>query len=715
MKEILDIWDLSQSKRKREGYAKTVKTKVPSNVLSVWGRANGIGSIYENNNESRYAGLEDLYWRYSTSVEIDGGWDRVFLVLESVEYSFTLYINGKQILRHEGMYTPVRADISRFASQKADIEIVIDPAPKVKDVEPQRGTGKECSNSCMPAFQYGWDWAPRYIALGIVGQVYIEYRNAPFISDHSESYRLNEDMTEAIVRFDYRLEGSGELTVSVADPEGRTVSEIKKQTSGSGSLKLSMKAPRLWYPRGYGEQNVYTIKWVLKSDGEIHDSGKKNLAFRRVRMVHNGLTHQNGSVMEIPCTIELNGVRVFAKGSNFVPPRLSFEEIGEDVTERLLDLAEGANFNILRIWGGGFVMPDSFYDSCDRRGIMIWQEFPLSCANYRGTEAYLRTLRQEAGSIVRRLRTHGCLVLWCGGNELWCKWSDRMTYSSPALRTLDQLTFKLDPDTPFWQTSPLPGIKHGGYYMRYHSTGREILEDFVESSHLAFTEFGSGCVSEYEVLEKILNKEELTAPEQYGIWESRHGKMWAGFEDVRALTGIGEDSTLKETADSANELQGECYKALFEAVRHKQPRTSMAINWDFNEPWATLAGNELISFPYRPRPSYYKVRDALRSVMLSLGFSRLRWSPKEKMTLTPWILNDSDALLPPSKAILRAKAGDTTVFEKTLEFSQVQPRSNAALDPLEINAPECPDRKLKLEITSTTNEDLNSEYTLFVF
>ena len=118
--------------------------------------------------------------------------------------------------------------------------------------------------------------------------------------------------------------------------------------------------------------------------------------------------------------------------------------------------------NIFRLWGGAGIQKDEFYEICDRLGIMVWQEFMLACNNYVANPHYMETLEREATSIIIHLRRHPSLVIWCGGNELFNSWSG-MDDQSRALRLLNKLCFELDYERPFFQTSPLTGMAHGGY------------------------------------------------------------------------------------------------------------------------------------------------------------------------------------------------------------------------------------------------------------
>lgn len=214
---------------------------------------------------------------------------------------------------------------------------------------------------------------------------------------------------------------------------------------------------------------------TLDAGDFVLDEKIRKIGFRRTRLLMNEGSWANPSRFpksrsDAPITLEVNGKRIFAKGSNWVNAHI-FPGVltGADYSE-LLSLVQGANMNILRIWGGGFVNHESFFDLCDEKGIMVWQEFPLACNEYPDDNHYLSVLEQEATSIVRRLRTHPSLILWCGGNELFNSWS-KMTEQHHALRLLDKVCYNEDRYTPFIISCPNEYFLANTYnfFLRGHS------------------------------------------------------------------------------------------------------------------------------------------------------------------------------------------------------------------------------------------------------
>ncbi len=218
--------------------------------------------------------------------------------------------------------------------------------------------------------------------------------------------------------------------------------------------------PLLWWPSEKGPQNMYTLSVSLHDrEGALVSQIARNVGFRRVRLLANkpiagkedrDLQGRNPP----PMTLEVNGERIFCKGSNWMPAEIFPGIMGEDTYRPLLEKARAAHFNMLRCWGGGVVNKGAFFDICDELGLLVWQEFPLACNQYVETPEYLNTLDQESRSILMQLKRHPSVVIWSGGSELFTDRSG-MTDQHKAIRLLNRNCYELDPETPFLPTSPV--------------------------------------------------------------------------------------------------------------------------------------------------------------------------------------------------------------------------------------------------------------------
>ena len=297
------------------------------------------------------------------------------------------------------MFTPVELDLTPLWFEGADapvLEVVVWPAPKYPGAHRPKA---EAARSCKPAVSYGWDWHPRLIPLGIWDDVVVEDRVDSWISDLTVSSLPNAACTTATVSFEAVVETAridekaGAVAVgaeralrwTLTGPDGRCVRDgcyPMSDRSGVVRDEILIENPELWWPNGQGAPSLYTSTFQLEDDeGRELDVVVRRHGIRRVRLVMNEDAWEAPAVFPKsrsfpPFTLEINGRRVFAKGSNWVNPEVFPGVVTPDTYQPLLEAARDANFNILRAWGGAPVNKDAFYEQCDALGLMVWQEFP---------------------------------------------------------------------------------------------------------------------------------------------------------------------------------------------------------------------------------------------------------------------------------------------------------------------------------------------------
>ncbi|HZG75028.1 MAG TPA: glycoside hydrolase family 2 TIM barrel-domain containing protein, partial [Paenibacillus sp.] len=416
-----------------------------------------------------------------------------------------------------------------------------------------------------------------------------------------------------------------------------------------------------------------------------------------------------------PITLEVNGRKVFCKGSNWVQPDLFPGRVTAEDYRKQLQMAKNANMNMLRAWGGSFIDKEAFFELCDELGIMIWQEFPLACNLYPDTPEYLAVLDQESRSIIKRLRTHPSVVLWCGGNELFNSWSG-MTDQSLPLRLLNANCYALDPHTPFLMTSPVEGMGHGNYVFRYPN-GEDVMQAMIRSRHTAYTEFGVPAPASVEQLKRIIPGDELFPPKPGSSWESHHAfNAWVG--ETWLMPSLIEDyfgpsETLEQLVERGQLLQSEGYKAIYEEARRQKPRCSMALNWCYNEPWPTAANNSLLMWPAEPKPAYFAVQASCRPILASARIPTFVWKEGDWFEPELWLLNDSPNGIPSGRveAYLTIADGER-LFLLAWDFEDVAPNENRRGPTARFRMPETANERMKLELVVVDRPDWNSNYTL---
>lgn len=719
----------------------------PGEAQLIWCRAGKLPDYNYGANVLEYRWCEDVFWHYETSFDVEDrpGFEP-FIKFDCIDYRYTIKVNGKIAADDEGMFTPVRIPLSDYVGQTVSLECVIHPVPKIPGVPVSRSQARE---SVKPPVTYGWDWHPRLIPSGLSDKVALIYLPVNRIDSCEVTYELNEDLSEAVVDINAFVKGKGGCTLvaSILDSAGNIVVSRSTKTDGDMNAlsRLTLRNPNLWWCARQGEQYLYTVRAELfDSDGSLLSEVSKLTGFRRVKLVMNKDGWEKGfpkSQSDHPFTLELNGRKIFCKGSNFVSPDIFYSKFTEEHYRQLITLALDANMNIFRMWGGSPVNKTVFFELCDKLGMMVWQEFPLACNNYPDKEHYLKKLEDEAVSIVTRLREHPSVVLWCGGNELFNSWSG-MTNQSLALRVLDRVTLTLDKWTPFIMTSPIWGVAHGPYVnIVDDNTGKEAITMMVKSDHTAYTEFGCPGPAQYDYIRQYISDEDMktffslqlsdpTGKTKSGLadLEEKYKNPWFLHHAIKAhypydtwfrvneiYRYFGKTDSLEECCELGQIIQGACYKVMFEQARIKWDRTSMAINWDFNEPWPCFAGNSLIAYPDIVKPAYFDVKDALRDQKMALALDHLRFRPGEEAKIDIYVLNDLPSELNGAEYEITLDFDDddeTCVEIMSGSFQKVAQTSSTKVGVLSLKIPENISKTFRLTI-NCKDADLSESYTLF--
>ena len=651
-------WQIGYHQTKEEAPEKWMPSTVPGAVqLDVMKTENYKQPWWYADNVLQFDWMEDVWFTYKTNFKkptLQNG-ERLFFFSKGIDYQFEIYLNQKLIWEQEGMFTYVNVDLTDHLLDNNELRITLLPVPQLgfKYEDYPDSYRRNARESAKPAVSYGWDWHPRLVTRGIWDETYFAVRKPSHISDVSVVYKLNDDLTSAKVQAileGVQLQGTYFKWV-LKNPQGKIILEKQERlTSNQSSIEGELSDIQLWWPSGYGTPDLYTSEFtLLDTYMSVLEKHTCKTGFRKIRMIMNeGAWQKEGSFPVTrafaPASLEVNHRRIFAKGSNWVHPEVFTGIITPERYREQILLAKNANFNILRIWGGGIVNKESFFDICDELGMLVWQEFPLACNNYTDDVKYLKVLEQEARSIIRRVRKYACLALWSGGNELFNSWSG-MTEQSLALRLLNSLCYQLNPQTPFIYTSPIYGIGHGHYLFYDSLIDEEVFQWMTKSHKTAYTEFGVSGAANIDVLKSFIPESELFPPKNNTAWELHHAfgawrtDSWLELPTLQKY--FGEIQSLEELVKYSQLLQCEGLKFIYEEARRQKPFCSMALNWCFQEPWPSAVNNSLINWPNEIKPAYHHVANACRPVLASVRIPKFEWKEGEDFTCDLFMLNDT--------------------------------------------------------------------------
>jgi len=626
----------------------------------------------------------------------------VWLHFEGVDYQAEFFLNGETLGTHTGMFTPARFDVTerlRYGEENL-LAVVIEAAPHE---EPQVGRTSRV-RTMKTRMNYWWDFCPRMVHLGIWDDVYLEVTGPIRVSDIFIRPQLASDFHRADVFVTAELDSaiSTQVDLEIDLKQGgvtvanqHTTRDLKAGLTHLDTC-LEITAPRLWWPNGHGEPDLYEaeVRIILSADDsrqEKDSSCARTISFgiRQVNLAPNESAHPNA----LPYTFVVNGCKIYAKGWNWVPMDVMYSVPRPAKLERLLMLAQRANVNLLRVWGGGLIEKQSFYDHCDRLGIMVWQEFIQSSSgidNHPATsEDYIRMVTDAAGQIVPRRRNHPSLTLWCGGNELSDESGFPLDDTHPLLAALKTTVRHLDPDRLWLPTSPSGPVfsnsleviakdphglhdVHGPWEYQGASKQSEL---YNLGTSLFHSEFGVEGITNLRTLDATLGKEYQWPVDLDNPYWFHRGAWWV----KRAVWDetFGELRNTEALVHATQFMQADGLRYALEADRRRKYRNSGTLPWQFNEPYPMAACTSAVDYYARPKPAYYAVSRAYAPLLVSARFLTIACEGCEQFEAEAWICNSHEQ--PYSNGTLRMRLIGVSgkIYSKRAEAVSFQP--NCAL------------------------------------
>jgi len=363
-------------------------------------------------------------WWYALSFDADSvNSNKSVLVLEGVDGTADIWLNDSYLGVMKNAFYPHRYNIKGKLKEKRNVLYVrfqsIDQLLGGIRQDELKGWKHRRSFLRKPQFNFGWDWSLPLPSLGLSGDVNIENDvNFKFID---QSIRTFKDG-----RVDFEFEVSPEtkkagysILVNIEGHKAKIEKTIKRDTYKS-YVSVQIPNPRLWYPNGYGDPNLYNYSVSLMVNDKVAELKKGRFGIREVETGENPFSKDAGPGFSFE--ILVNGAPIFCKGSNWIPCEIWPATVKPEQYRFYLQKAKDAHFNMLRIWGGGIYENELFYELCDELGIMVWQDFMFAGAGV-SVDLLRDEIIREADFQIRRLRNHPSVVLWCGMNEDVYSWS----------------------------------------------------------------------------------------------------------------------------------------------------------------------------------------------------------------------------------------------------------------------------------------------------
>ena len=399
-----------------------IAAQVPGTVYSDLLTAGLVPDAYYRAEESAVQAVFDKDYEYTRTFTVDEhllGRDEVTLCCEGLDTLATVTVNGTVVATTDNMHRTYRIpihDALRVGENDVSISFA-SPVQFVKKVEAENPGSQGLTHLRKAACSFGWDWGLSLPDSGIWRPIYIEGHDVARLADvHVLQHHKDGDVVLEVRSEIERLATRGDVRIalSVEDPDGNVVFERTEAFGGADlhTISAPVPHPELWWPAGQGEQPLYRVRArLLDGDSSLGERLVK-IGLRQVTLIREKDSNGRSYVFEV------NGVRIFAKGSNMIIPDAVLARRSEESARRMVRDSVDANFNFIRIWGGAVYPDDYFYDLCDEYGLLLFHDFMFACAFYPVDDAFIDNVRAEVTDNVKRARNHASLALWSGNNEV---------------------------------------------------------------------------------------------------------------------------------------------------------------------------------------------------------------------------------------------------------------------------------------------------------
>lgn len=582
--------------------------------------------------------VEHRHWIAETDLppQTDGG--PVILEAEWLDYHGWILIDGEIRGTFAGPMLPHRIDLTPWLGDNRShrLSVVFDLPPEEQG---QFGFTSQ-SHLFKPRFNYSWDWCPRFVPIGAWGR--IRLLSGPAADAAVVSIQSSLDETTA---------GTGSLSVRVTvGPIAHPASVWKVCLLDEGIVAaervfpLTMEFLTLdhvpvvpWQVNTHGEPKVYTVEVsLLNASGVPEFTETRTTGFRTIRW----LPCEGAPAGADPWLCEVNGKPVFLQGVNWTPVKVNYPDVTCQDYVRLIEQYRRMGCTLFRVWGGAFLESEDFYDLCDRSGILVWQEFPLSSSGIENTPpddpAVINTLEQIARSWCRQRTHHPSLILWSGGNELYTGPSIHdpslqapVTRDHPCIARLARVCAEECPDRRFIPASPSGPVDYaraenygrGIHYDTHGPWGQGSDPDLEAWQHywddddaLFRSEVGMPGAMDPDAIRCWAAGETCWPPEgRYWVHTAAWWTQWGNVLCEVCASAPNAEEALRQYCAWTRERQARCYEIAARACKARFPRCGGFLVWMGHDCFPCPANNSLFDVEGKPKPAV----DALRKVFLT--------------------------------------------------------------------------------------------------
>ena len=578
----------------------------------------------EGDEEQQLRWIPQHTWDYFLKFDVENDvWqnNHIDLIFNGLDTYSDVWLNGKKILHSDNMFVRYETEVKNLLQQHDnELKVRFYPFDAQRDslinTYPLKFPEKYAVMR-KAAYQNGWDWAPRYLNIGIWKNVELlgwndfKIENIAFLTKNvtGQSAEMLANISvsndfDGVLRFD--ILGNG---IKLAE---KTVFDQGKSLV---SIPFTLENAELWWPNEMGEQPMMEFEVKIYKNEKLVDTQKVKAGIRKIELIKE--PDSIGCAMYF----KVNGKKVYIKGANYVPEEMIETWMSREKTEKLLVECVPAHFNMLRVWGGGIYPPDYFFDICDSLGIMVWQDFMFAGTTYPYSDEFLNNVKEEAIQQVIHYQNHPSLALWCGNNEVsegyvnwgWQKsmgWSDddyaemKRGMDSLFVDIFSQVVDTYDGTRSYWASSPKNGwgkpesLTEGDVHYWGVWWGGQPYEMYLEKVGRFNSEFGYQAYPNIETKhQKHPRGEELIQKhiERYVISTEakRNGEISGKFNEISPLPMVGRNDNWERNVYYSQLSQAYGIGLAIEAQRAAKPYCMGTLYWQLNDAWPVISWSSI--------------------------------------------------------------------------------------------------------------------------
>jgi beta-mannosidase len=699
----------------------TIPATVPGCVYTDLFNAGIIPDPFFGANEAAVSWVSDSTWTYSLEFQVSQRMKSrqwVDIVFKGVDTYAEILLNDTHIVDVSNQFADWRMSVLHLLVEGINTLVVRFTPPRLMaaTLENEYGLSLPEDNRVFTRkgqWQYGWDWAPALPSMGLWKGVQLEgFDAAQLISVHLRQEFDGDTLQSLWADFTLYTPGAEKLILSLANPSIVPAEVVVETRSGINNFSLHVvfnEPVKYWWPAGYGEPYLYEFFCRVMSSEQIL------LAERRiVTGIRKSELIRDPDPLGESFHIQINGVPIFAKGANWVPPDHFPARASDEKYRHLIREARFAGMNMLRVWGGGVYERDLFYQLCDSAGIMVWQDFMFACGMYPDNDRFIYGLTRETIQQVTRLRNNPSVVLWCGNNEVsegWHRWgwSDRynkedsariaIAYETLFEGLLPYILKMHHPEIPYIHTSPLLGrgdpdhVNRGSahYWGVWHDG--EPFGMYRRKVPRFMSEFGFQAYPPIASLREFIPQEEMQHDSETMAFHQKH-KRGNQLIIQYMQEWFPEPESFEQFVLFSQMLQAEGIGIGILAHREAKPWCMGSLYWQFNDTWPAISWSS-VDYYGRRKALHYKVSELFQPTIATVNIHR--------KTIELVSVNDNPAIDSVMVVLTVMTHSGYSVFQQT--FHSDAPTHNNRRWELPISLLEDHDLKGLLFVTKVSRHD----------